>query len=255
MVPRCLYRYALVAICLLATRSHSLPCNVLAFGAVGDGKTLDTDSIRAAIAACSGTALLFPAPGVYLTAPLNLSSNSVYMLESGAVVRAVSGPADWPVVAGLPSYAPAYWRYQPFLWAIGQHNVTLLGGGVVDGSGGEYWWPAWFNGSLPDPLVMHRPYLLELYNCSDVVVRDLGLRDSPFWTVHPYLSTRVELRGLHITAPVGSPNTDGIDPDSSSFVVIADTTIANGALRMGPRRCYGAYGFHNGICPLPLLCR
>lgn len=96
-------------------------------------------------------------------------------------------------------------------------------------------WPAWLNGSLVDPLVMHRPYLLELYNCSDVAVVGISLHHSPFWTVHPYVSTRVELRGLSILAPVGSPNTDGIDPDSSSYVTIADTTIENG-LHWAPER-------------------
>jgi polygalacturonase len=208
--------------------ADSLGCNVLSFGAVGDGKTVDTISIRAAIAACIGSELVFPAPGIYLSAPLNLSSDSAYIIEAGASLKAISGPFDWPIASGLPSYAPSYWRYQPFIWAVDQHNITLSGGGVIDGSGGDFWWPAWFNGSLIDPLVMHRPYLLELYNCSDVNVTDVSLRDSPFWTVHPYISTRVELRSLTISAPVGSPNTDGIDPDSSSYIVITDTTITNG---------------------------
>ena len=75
---------------------------------------------------------------------------------------------------------------------------------------------------------MHRPYLLETYNCTDVSVVGISLSNSPFWTVHPYVSSRIELRGLSIYAPVGSPNTDGIDPDSSSYVTIADTTIENG---------------------------
>lgn len=76
---------------------------------------------------------------------------------------------------------------------------------------------------------MHRPYLLEMYNCSDIAVTGLSLHNSGFWTVHPYVSTRIELRALSIYAPVGSPNTDGIDPDSSSYVTIADTIIENGA--------------------------
>jgi len=155
------------------------------------------------IAACRGGSLRFPSPLTFLSGPFNLSSNSSYVIEVGSTIKALPGPTDWPVVAGLPSYAPDYWRFQPFVWAYEQQNVSITGGGAIDGSGGTYWWPAWFNGSLPDPLVMHRPYLFEMYNCSDVSVVDLTFRDSPFWTVHPYLSSigvRVYCRSQHLLA-------------------------------------------------------
>ena len=114
-------------------------CNVLDFGARGDGITIDTLPIRAAVSACAGSALVFPAQHVFLTGPLNLSSDSSYIIEEGATIKAISGPADWPIAAGLPSYAPDYWRYQPFLWAYEQRNVSISGGGAIDGSGATYW--------------------------------------------------------------------------------------------------------------------
>lgn len=114
-------------------------CNVLDFGARGDGITIDTLPIRAAVSACAGSALIFPAPHVFLTGPQNLSSDSSYIIEDGAMIKAIPGPADWPIAAGLPSYAPDYWRYQPFLWAYDQRNVSVSGGGAIDGSGATYW--------------------------------------------------------------------------------------------------------------------
>lgn len=114
-------------------------CSVLDFGAKGDGQTVDTAALHAAISACAGSTLLFPAPHTFLTGPLNLSSNSVYVIEEGATVKAIPGPADWPIAAGLPSYAPAYWRYQPFIWAFEKTNVSISGSGLVDGSGATYW--------------------------------------------------------------------------------------------------------------------
>jgi len=224
---------ALVFTVVVSRAAAGVTCDVLDYGARGDGVTDDTAALRAAIAACShGTAsapttVLFPAGGVYLTAPLNLSSHCAYVVD-GTLLAQPAPSSAWPVVAGLPSYFPDYPRWQPFVWGVGITNATLTGArrcvccaslsphrrphlrlvllagtGTVDGQGGVYWWPAWFNGTLPDPLVMHRPMLVELYNCSDIRVGlpggggasgwGLRLQNSPFWTVHPYLSTNVVL--------------------------------------------------------------
>ena len=76
--------------------------DVLAFGAVGDGRTLDTAAVRAAAAALlenGGGELRFPGHRTYLTGPFNLSSHTLLTLGDGATIRAhnVSGP-DWPLL-------------------------------------------------------------------------------------------------------------------------------------------------------------
>lgn len=51
---------------------------------------------------------------------------------------------------------------------------------------------------------------------SDIVITNITLRDSPFWTLHPYDCKNVTIRNLTILAPVfEAPNTDGIDPGNS----------------------------------------
>lgn len=48
---------------------------------------------------------------------------------------------------------------------------------------------------------------------SDIVISNITLRDSPFWTLHPYDCKNVTIRKVTILAPVhDAPNTDGIDP-------------------------------------------
>lgn len=48
---------------------------------------------------------------------------------------------------------------------------------------------------------------------SDIVITDITLRDSPFWTLHPYDCKNLTIKGVTILAPVfEAPNTDGIDP-------------------------------------------
>ena len=61
-----------------------------------------------------------------------------------------------------------------------------------------------------------------------IAIRDLHLKDSAFWTVHPYASKDVVVSGLTITAEFWGANTDGVDPDSCTDVVIEDCTMRLG---------------------------
>lgn len=212
-------------------------CNVYDFGARGDGNQDDTLSIRSTLAACGGGAnnsVLLPAthpttgsPSVFLTGPVNLTQPNLTFILEGTLL-ASSSPSDYPVVAGLPSYFPDYWRWQPFLWVYQAVGVTVTGGGTVDGQGDAYFWPAWFNGTLVDPLNMHRPMLIEIYGGSDTTIDGIHTLRPGFWSIHPVYTTRFTLRNLDVHSPVGSPNCDGIDPDSSSYGLIENVAIANG---------------------------
>jgi polygalacturonase len=229
-------------------------CNVFNFGAIGDGLIDDTTAIRAALTACAtpNSTVILPAtrpggsaPSIFLSSPLNLTTTNLTFVLEGTLLA--SGDANqYPVVAGLPSYFPAYWRWQPFLWIFEASGVRVTGGGVIDGQGDTYFWPAWFNGSLVDPLNMHRPMLVEVYGGSDTVIEDMSTRRPSFWSIHLVYTTRFTLRRLDIRSPVGSPNADCIDPDSSSFGEITDCVLAGGddnvAIKSGRGPAGAAFG-------------
>ena len=48
--------------------------------------------------------------------------------------------------------------------------------------------------------------------------------DPPFWAMHPYACDTLLFEDITYSAPPTSPNTDGIDPDSCSNVVIRNFT-------------------------------
>ena len=65
-----------------------------------------------------------------------------------------------------------------------------------------------------------RGHLIEFMHSSNIEISNLNLRNSPFWTVHPFDCEHVTVRNIDVWAPAGSPNTDGVDPDSCRDVLI-----------------------------------
>ena len=74
--------------------------NVRAFGATGDGRTLDTPAINGAIESCAaagGGTVELPA-GTYLCGSIRLKSNIHLLIDAGATIlgrRKIWGPTIW----------------------------------------------------------------------------------------------------------------------------------------------------------------
>ena len=94
-----------------------------------------------------------------------------------------------------------------FIWF---HLLPKLTGhnGTINGQG-QSWWKKYRQKRLNHT----RGPLVQIMFSSDIVITNITLRDSPFWTIHPYDCKNITIKGVTILAPVfGAPNTDGIDP-------------------------------------------
>ena len=95
--------------------------------------------------------------------------------------------------------------------------------GTIDGYGMP-WWEVHDSGQE----TITRGHLIEFMYTDGIEISNLYLKNSPFWTVHPAFSTNVVVRNIDIWAPADSPNTDGVDPESSSNVLIENFSYHGG---------------------------
>jgi polygalacturonase len=211
--------FALAFIAASATALHAAStCNPRDFGAKADGTTKDTAAIQSAIDTCAakggGTVQL--TAGTYLSAPIVLKSNITLQLDKGATLLGSPDHADYPEITQfrLPGA-------QSLVSATNAENVAITGEGTIDGQG-ESWWS--MMRGLHDAGVMGnphpRPRLVVFDHCKHVRVEGVTIQNSPFWQLVPYYCDDVLIRNVRILAPYPSPNTDAIDPFSSSNVRI-----------------------------------
>ena len=201
------------------------------FGAVGDGETINTRPIQAAIdaAAGAGGGTVVLKPGVYLSGSLFVKSNVTLLIGRGATIKGLRDIAAYPMVrtrvAGIEMDWPA-----GLLNIYQQKNAKIVGEGLVDGDGKVFWDSYWALRREYDPKDLRwaadydcrRPRLIHIYDADAVEVSGLNLARSGFWTVHVCYSRDVKVSDLIIRNNLGGrgPSTDGIDIDSSERVLV-----------------------------------
>ncbi|KAL0426039.1 UNVERIFIED_CONTAM: putative polygalacturonase [Sesamum radiatum] len=89
----------------------------------------------------------------------------------------------------------------------------------------------------------------------NVQISNLTLVNSPSWNVHPVYSSNVIVQGLTILAPVTSPNTDGINPDSCTNTRIEDNYIVSGDDCVAVKSGWDEYGISYGMPTKHLIIR
>jgi polygalacturonase len=181
------------------------------YGAKGDGVSKDTAAVQAAIAAVEqqgGGEVLFP-PGHYLCGTLHLKSNLTLRLLSGAVLLASPDAADFAPYENL-SYDPHSDRetgdfHFGLLTGENIHDVAIEGAGIIDGNRSKR--------GGPKPIA--------LKNCQHILIRDITLQNAPNYNISFLGCDYVVVDGVTIL----NGYADGIDPDCSRFVRIANCSI------------------------------
>lgn len=203
----------------------SLYC-VTDFGARGDGNTLDTRAIQSAIdaaASAGGGRVLVPA-GHYKIGTLHLRNGITLDLATGATLFGSPDIADYPNLAERQGDRHGH----HLIVAEGVSDITICGGGVIDGNGPAFWKPQAGPVSWIGPKTPRVSPMFEIRNCRNVRLQDITITDSPGWTVHMFCCDYVWVRGVKLINPLFGPNTDGFDINGCRDVTISDTHIECG---------------------------
>ncbi|HEX3143696.1 MAG TPA: glycosyl hydrolase family 28 protein [Pyrinomonadaceae bacterium] len=203
--------------------------------ATGDGVTNSTRAIQQAIDDCAkdnGGTVTFK-PGQYVTGALFLKSNVYLKINEGVTLLGSQDDVDYPSiptrVAGIEMKWPA-----ALINVNDAKNVKISGGGTIDGRGDKWWDKYWALRREYEPKGLRwasdydaeRVRLMVIWKSSDVAIENVNLKRSGFWTVQVVYSDHVTVDGVKITDNKG-PSTDGVDIDSSSYVLVQNCDIDN----------------------------
>ena len=223
-----MHALSLLVACTLIAGALSATCDVVSVcGAIADNSTNAAPSLTACVHAggpCSSpnSMLVFPTNAIFLSGSIDLSNTTNLTLSflPGSGIYGSSDMDLYPLQGMLPptNVPQLAQQWTALIYARNVSGLTLEGDGVIDGLG----WPWWKNATT---LIHQRPKLVEIIDGDRVTFRGLTFRNSPFWTLHTIYCRDVAFLGLTITAPRSVGNTDGIDPDSCSDVLIQDCVI------------------------------
>ncbi|MFB2117720.1 glycoside hydrolase family 28 protein [Parapedobacter sp. 2B3] len=197
--------------------------NIVDFGAVNDGFTVNTAAINEAISTCAaqgGGQVVIP-PGTFLSGTITLLSNVELHLATGSVLLASTDRADFPRQP-QPTYRSLKDKggWFALVYALEAQNIAITGKGTIDGNGAKQQPdPALFGGDLDG-----RPRNILFISCKGVRVEGVRMRNSGMWNQH-YLDCEDLLIDRIEVYNHSNRNNDGIDIDGCRRVVVSNSII------------------------------
>ncbi len=212
--------------------------NVRDYGAIGDGKTLNTKAIQNAIDDChkNGGGKVYLHKGIFISGTIILKSNVTLYIEAGTILKASNNLEDFPIMPSrYPSYVGNFETNKMLIYAEDASNISIAGRGTIDGNGDH-----WVNGPYGIPSFSVRPRIIHLRGCENIKISDITLYNSASW-VQSYQSCKnLVIDGITVNsrenkdiekerfADARGRNTDGLDLLDCEKVRISNCYINSG---------------------------
>ncbi len=181
--------------------------------------------------------------GNWETGPIHLKSRVNLHFEDGARLSFSTNKEDYLPVVLINYEGIRCYNYSPFIYANGVEDIAITGKGYLEGNG-ETWWE-WSKKTLDgrnrlykmmvDTPVEHRVFgrdedslrspFVQILNSKNILIEDIELHNSPFWTMHLVWCERAIVRGVKIENQTISTNTDGINVDASNTVLVENCIL------------------------------
>jgi len=193
--------------------------NVKQYGAVGNGKNLDSKAINLAIDAASakGGGTVFLPAGSYLCGSIRLKSNISLYLDQGATIIAadVSAESDYDeeehAVNTIYQDSGHSHFHNSLIWGENLHDISILGQGTI-----------WGKGLYHDYVKSKQSAnkAIALYFCRNVNISDISILHGGWFGI---LATGVD--NLTINNVKEDTNRDGMDIDCCRNVHISNCSV------------------------------
>jgi len=217
----------------IATKPQPQVFDITTYGAVGDGKTLNTHAIQAAIDACSAGGVVRIPAGVFLCGAIFLKSEMTLHLDEGAVLLGSLNTKDYTLMKyrfeGRETNCYASLINTPATHGARWRNITINGSGTINANGSALRQKekAEAAGKLGRAVCIR--------DTDGIYLQGVKVRQSPFWCVHLIYCTGVSVNDVTINTRYdeagkkypGIVNGDGLDPDSCRDVFIFNCHIAS----------------------------
>jgi polygalacturonase len=192
---------SLVFLCMISIVGLAKDYNISDFGAIGDGKFLCSTAIQKAINECSasGGGTVFVPGGTFLTGTILLKDNvELHLAKDAVLLASVNHPQDYQAGRGV-------------IVADGISNASVTGFGTINGQGGNKRFQ--YGDNKGD-----RPHVVLFKDSKNIVLKDVHLINSAWWTVFLFRCDGVRVDGITIHSQVNL-NNDGLDVDSRNVTI------------------------------------
>jgi polygalacturonase len=224
--------------------------SIVDFGAVQGDKNKTSEAINKAITKANkaGGGIVVIPDGEWLTKKIHFKSNVNLHLNKGAVLLFSENPDDYLPAVNSTWEGYECYNYSPLIYAYKCKNIAITGEGELKAKMDI--WKEWFsrpkahmeslkrlyflasyNKSMKERQMVNdsahfRPQFIQFNRCENIVMDGVTITNSPFWTIHPFLSKDVVLRNLKVYAH--GHNNDGVDPEMSQNVLIENCIFDQG---------------------------
>lgn len=220
------------------------------FGAIQGDKTKNSQAIAQAIDKANkmGGGIVVVPKGEWITGKIHFKSNVNLHLEKGAVLLFSDDPKDYlPAVRSTWEGYECY-NYSPLIYAYNCKKIAITGAGELKAK--MDLWTKWFarpkahmeslkrlyylasyskpveERQMVNDTANMRPHFIQFNRCENVLMEGVKVTNSPFWTIHPFLSKDVVIRNIQVYAH--GHNNDGVDPEMSQNVLIENCVFDQG---------------------------
>lgn len=206
--------------------------DITEFGAVGDGKTLNTKAVQETIDSLTEGGTVQVPPGEFLCGTIELKRNVTLYLMVGAVLRGSPDLADYREIGFFHNEMQ---ETISLIYALSQENITIMGEGTIDLNGHHFMDVDTLVPMGVDPAGLTEEQVEEsvvmfgdrpnqpifFHNCKRVKICGIRVIDSPCWTVTWSDCRQVEAVGVTVENHPRFPNNDGFHLCATQDVIIS----------------------------------